>query len=187
MQRTIQPDGGFSVGVDVGRFGKDLTVFFMRQGLKVIKWESYPITSVDQVCDYLVNFVNNDTSIPLKIDDTGVGGGVTDFMKRYGFNAVPVNNGSKASRPDKYNNKITEMWFYLKSIINEVELPDLPDLRTQLLTREWDINKKEQRCIESKKEYKKRTKKKSPDLADALLLCFANIQARKHRFTRGIM
>ena len=185
--RKIKGDGGKSVGVDVGRFGKDLTVFFMRKGLKIIKWESYKITSVDEVCDHLVNFVKNDTSIPLKIDDTGVGGGVTDFMKRYGFNAIGVNNGSRSSRPDKHDNMISEMWFYLKSIIDEVNLPDIPDLRNQLLTREYYYDKKERRCIESKEKYKTRTKLKSPDFADALLLCFLNIQKRKHRFTRGIM
>jgi phage terminase large subunit len=188
INRKADTTGGYVVGVDVARFGKDLTVFFMRKGLKIIKWESYPKTSVDQVCDYLVNFVNNDTSIPLRIDDTGVGGGVTDFMKRFGFKAIPVNNGSSANDKNKYTNKISEMWFYLKSIINDISIPDISDLKTQLLTREWDIeNKTRRRFIESKKEYIKRTKMKSPDYADALLLCFADIKEKRHHFTRGIM
>jgi phage terminase large subunit len=187
INRDIKAEGGESVGVDVARFGKDLTTFYKRKGLKITKRESYPITAVDQVCDLLVNFINNDTSIPLKIDDTGVGGGVTDFMRRYGFNVYGINNGSRSTKPNKFNNLISEMWFYLKSIIDEVDIPDIPGLKTQLLTREWYINKKEQRCIESKEEYKKRTKQESPDDADGLLLCFFNPPKKRHHFTRGIM
>lgn len=186
MQRKVSNEGDFEIGVDVARYGKDLTVFFMRKGFKIIKYEYYPKTSIDQVCDYLIAFVNNNTKILIKVDDTGVGGGVTDYMIRYGFNIIGINNGSSAINNDKYNNRISELWFHLKSIINEVQLPEIQDLRTQLLTREWKIDNKGRRCIESKEEYKKRGFK-SPDFADALLLCFAKDDTNYNPFIDNLI
>jgi hypothetical protein len=43
---------------------------------------------------------------------------------------------------------------------------------TELSDRRYTFNKKGQKCVESKDEYKKRHGGKSPDLADGLLLCF---------------
>lgn len=185
-QRESDYEGAEEVGCDVARFGKDLTVFFKRKGLGIIDFKFYPKTAINEVCDYLVDFVSNNTKTLIKVDDTGVGGGVTDFMKSKGFNVAGVNNGSKAFENDKYNNRISELWFYLKSIIGVVSLPDIPELKQQLLTREWKIDNKGRRCIESKDDYKKRGFK-SPDWADALLLCFAKDEEDFNPFMDGLI
>lgn len=113
-------------------------------------------------------------------------GGVTDFMLENGYNIEPIIFGAKASEPDKYNNLITEMWFYFKSIINEVSLPDLQELKSELSTREYKIDMKGRKQIESKDDYRKRYSK-SPDLADALLLCYYESGIDdSHYFGRGV-
>jgi phage terminase large subunit len=172
VNRDISDEGAIEIGADIARFGKDLSVFFKRKGMKVVDYKSYPKLGIDENVDHIINFANQDKSILIKPDDSGLGSGCTDYLKRYGYNVDPINNGSAANDPDKYNNRISEMWFYLKSIINEISIPDIQELKQQLLTREWKIDKKGRRCIETKEEYKKRGFK-SPDWADALLLCYA--------------
>ena len=61
-------------------------------------------------------------SVTFKVDDTGVGGGVTDEMMRRGWIVVAINFGAKATDPDKYPNLISEAWFYLASILDQIQL-----------------------------------------------------------------
>jgi phage terminase large subunit len=98
---------------------------------------------------------------------------LTDILKSKGYNIFPVNNGQQAKDSDRYNNAISEQWFELKEKINEISLPDIQDLKTELMMREWKLDNKGRRIIESKEEYKKKGFR-SPDFADALLLCFYN-------------
>lgn len=125
------------------------------------------------MCDLLENFAGNNKDILIKIDDTGVGGGVTDEMLKRGYNILAVNFGSRSTDPDKYPNKISEMWFYLASIIEQIKIINDKDLLRELTTREWQMDNKGRRGVESKEQYKKRGYR-SPDLADALILAFYN-------------
>ena len=58
----------------------------------------------------------------IKVDDTGVGGGVTDEIMKRGYNVMAINFGAKADDPDKYPNLISEAWFYLASIIDHIQI-----------------------------------------------------------------
>jgi phage terminase large subunit len=181
MQRTVEDDGAKEVGVDVARMGGDRTVFFMRKGLKTVKFEKHQQLRTTQTCDVLERFVNEDKTIALKIDDTGVGGGVTDEMKKRGYNIIAINFGGVPSDNNKYPNWISEAWFHLAEIINEVQLPYDSDLLMELTTRQWQQDNKGKRKIESKVDYKKRGFR-SPDIADACIICFgkpANLNKAK--------
>lgn len=123
------------------------------------------------MCDRLEHFANFDTSILIKVDDTGIGGGITDEMLKRGYNVMAINFGGEASDKNKYPNWISEAWFYLADIIDQVQLPMNTDLLMELSTRNWYQDVKGKRRIESKQEYKKRGFR-SPDLADALIICF---------------
>jgi phage terminase large subunit len=172
--KNISDEGGYAIGVDVARYGKDKTVFFKRKGMKVVDWRVYEKQSLMDTAKELIQFVGrNNTKIPMKIDDTGLGGGVVDYLMKFGYNAIPINFGGRPLDPDKHNNVISEMWFQFKSIVNEVSIPDIQELKSELLTREYYIDNKERLCVESKDQYKKRYHK-SPDYADALLLCYYN-------------
>lgn len=187
INRNISDEGQIVVGVDVARFGKDRTVFFKRKGLKIIDWKVYPKTSIDEVVSYLIEFVGrNNTEVSIRVDDTGVGSGVTDYMMKYGYNVIPINFGQRAQDPDKYCNAIAEMWFHFRSIINTVSIPDIQELKNELLTREFGFDNQERRKIQSKEEYKKKYGK-SPDYADALLLCYYNITGQSGYFIDGVI
>lgn len=171
MERTISDDGQIQVGVDVARMGDDKTCFYKRKGFKIIDFAEYSKKRTTDISDYLKNFINNDKKILIKVDDTGIGGGLSDILIREGYNVIPVNFGSNANDKDKYPNAISEMWFEFKNILKDIQIPYDQDLLMQLSTREWKMDLKGRRCVESKDIYKKRGFK-SPDKADALLLCF---------------
>lgn len=171
MGRAVDDEGAVEIGVDVARLGSDRTVFVKRKGLKEIARVSYTKKRTTEVCDLLENFVGQDKDVLIKIDDTGVGGGVTDGMIERGYNVIPINFGAKASDPNKYPNLISEAWFYLQSIIDEISIANDKDLLVELSNREWKMDSKGRRGVESKDDYKKRGFR-SPDLADATILCF---------------
>ncbi|NHW45956.1 PBSX family phage terminase large subunit [Paenarthrobacter sp. MSM-2-10-13] len=173
MERTVNDEGAVEVGVDVARMGTDRTIFKMRKGLRDVRMKSYTKLRTTEVCDKLELFVDHDKTVLIKVDDTGVGGGVTDEMIRRGYKVMPINFGAKASDPDKYPNLISEAWFYLASIIETISIEMDDDLLMELSSRQWKMDSKGRRAVESKDDYKKRGFR-SPDKADALIMCFYN-------------
>ena len=172
MEREIEDDGQIIVGVDVARMGNDRTVFWKRKGLKTIDYKIYSKNTIPQLCDKLEMFVDFNKSIEIKIDDTGVGGGATDEMQKREYNVIPINFGSQANDNNLYPNWISEAWFSLSKNIKDISLPYNSDLLMELSTRGWKQDNKGKRRIESKDDYKKRGFR-SPDLADACIICYA--------------
>ena len=64
------------------------------------------------------------------------------------------------------------MWFNLSGLIPQIGLPKDMELLSELTSRYYKYTADERRKVESKDEYKKRTGRRSPDKADALILCF---------------
>lgn len=186
MNRKIDDDGAIIIGADIARMGGDRIVFWKRKGLKTIKTETHTKLRTTQTCDLLERFAEagltaNDgeklddivKQLEIRIDDTGVGGGVTDEMMKRGYREIKaVNFGSKAIDDDKYPNWISEAWFNMAEVIKEIELPMDSDLLMELTTRQWKMDNKGKRRVESKDDYKKRGFR-SPDLADACIICYA--------------
>lgn len=178
MNQEVPEEGAIEVGVDVARMGGDRTVFVMRKGMREVKRVSYTKKRTTEVCDLLENFVDMNKECLIKIDDTGVGGGVTDEMKKRGYNVMAINFGAKAVDSDKYPNLISEAWFYMQSIMEDISLANSKDLLTELSSRQWKMDKQGRRGVESKDDYKKRGYR-SPDEADATILCFYTPEIKK--------
>lgn len=171
MHNDVDDEGAVEIGVDVARLGGDRTVFVKRKGLREIGRVAYTKKRTTEVCNLLEAFAENDKTVLIKVDDTGVGGGVTDIMLERGYNIMPINFGAAAHDKDRYPNLISEAWFYLQGIIEQVQLKDDKDLLSELSNREWKMDSKGRRGVESKDEYKRRGYR-SPDQADATILCF---------------
>lgn len=171
VNRDISEEGAVEYGADIARYGDDRIVFYKRKGHKILSFKVYRKKGIDETVDLLKEYVEYDKKVPIKIDDSGLGGGVTDYMKKAGYNAIPVNNGQKAKNVDKYPNAISEMWFNIRKIIGELSIPDDRELIQELTRRRYKYDTKGRRMVESKDEYKKRYSS-SPDKADAFLLCF---------------
>jgi len=171
MGRTVSPDGGMVVGADIARFGTDRTVFIKREGMQVKDIKILNGKDTQEVARQLKDFAQGGRIV---VDDTGVGGGVTDKLRDLGAQVNPVNFGSAAMDKKKYPDVISEMWFNLADHIHEIGLVPNNELLEEVSSRHFKYTADERRKVESKDEYKKRTGKKSPDLADALILCFYN-------------
>lgn len=171
MQREIEADGQIEIGVDVARMGGDRTVFWKRKGLRTLGFEVYTKLRTTEICDLLEKFADFNKACLLKIDDTGVGGGVTDEMMKREYNVMAINFGGEPADKDKYPNWISEAWFYMAEVIPTAQLPLNNDLVLELSTRQWKQDTKGKRRVESKIEYKKRGFR-SPDLADACIICY---------------
>lgn len=171
MERTASRDGGRVVGADIARFGADRTQIYEREGMQVISEKT--LTKKDtQTSARVIHDVAKGARIV--VDDTGVGGGVTDKLKDMRDIVTPINFGAKAKNKKKYPDIISEMWFEFAEMIDQVGLPDDPELLQELSSRHFKYTNDERRKVESKEDYKKRTGRRSPDKADALLLCFYN-------------
>lgn len=178
VDRDIEVTGAIEYGADIARYGDDRIVFYKRKGHKILSFKVYRKKGINETVDLLKEYVEYDKSVPIKIDDSGLGGGVTDYMKKDGYNAIPVNNGQKAKNTDKYPNAISEMWFNIRKIINEISIPNDRELIQELTRRRYKYDTKGRRMVESKDEYKKRYSS-SPDKADAFLLCFYDARIKK--------
>lgn len=171
-------EGAVEIGADIARGGDDDCVFFKRKGMRVVNKRVITTGSMPQkaklvyVASELMKFADQDKTVRIKVDDTGLGGGVTDILQDSGYNVVPVNFGGTASDPDKYASVASEMWFTVAQNIDGISCPEDQRLQNELVgRRQKNLDKKGRRMIEPKDEYKKRMGR-SPDVADGFLLCF---------------
>jgi len=175
---AFKDDGQEEIGVDVARGGSDDTVMYRRKGLKVVEKKILVSKQLPEkaklvyIAEEVERFAAFNKTIRIKVDDRGVGGGVTDILQAKGYAVVPINFGAEAKEPDKYPNTISEMWFEVGKIIQEISCPASDRLQAELVNRrQKQFDKKGRRVVESKDEYKARTFR-SPDEADAFLLAF---------------
>lgn len=180
MERRLDPFGDLVwIGADIARFGKDRVVFFARKGNTILKYRiiegKIPINeTVTQLQDFTDEYIK--VHLRINIDDTGLGGGVSDYMTEAKYHVNRVNFGFKGKQylkePDKYYNVISEMWFNFRDRLPQIDIPEDDELRDELTDRLFTYHQDTHIRIENKEDYKTRTKRKSPDLADALLLAF---------------
>ena len=169
-------------GVDVARFGSDETTIYKRIGKKITQeWISDSNTTMEivgQVVNRVKNNIDKFSEIIINIDDTGVGGGVTDRLKELSnegqlpmkVKIFGINNQSKAHNKKLYKNTITELWFFMRDFIKECSIPKDSELVQQLSARRYGFNSDGRMMVESKDAMKDRGLH-SPDRADAVLLC----------------
>ena len=161
--------GAVELGIDVARFGDDRSQIYKRQGLKVIAEKTFKGADTQLVARSAWDIAGRDPSVLIKVDDDGVGGGVTDKLRDLGAKVLPVHNGGKPADAKLYTTSADEQWFSLP--IGQIDIPDDPDLMQELSGRQYRYTPDDRKKIESKADFKKRYGR-SPDKADALLLCF---------------
>lgn len=178
-----------NIGVDVARFGDDETVIATKLDnlalpLQVRHGQDLMATVGDtlRLSRRLHEKYPMVKHVIVKIDDTGLGGGVTDRLKeikRYEsldwLIIIPANFASKVPKGVKdsnyYDDIVTYMWSVVRDLMQEscIKLPDDSDLVGQMTTRKYFIQSNGKIRLESKKAMKERGVK-SPDRADAVVL-----------------
>lgn len=169
MDRDLKAEGAIEIGVDVARYGDDKTQMYKRKGLKVIDSKELSKCDTVEVAMTVWDFAGRDPSVFIKIDE-GYNPGVVDLVRSYGGKVVAVSFGASADDGDKYPDTASEMWFSFP--VDEADIPADNELMRELSGRQFAYDSKARRRIEAKDDFKKRNAGRSPDKADALLLCY---------------
>lgn len=181
------------LGVDVARYGTDHTIIVRQQLGRCRVVADIPRGPTTGVVDEVLKIAAELVPAPplaANVDDTGIGGGVTDeLVQRHGYPTLPiVSSGRQVSeRPEdflpngtpRFFNRRSEIWwraremFMGRSGTGEDAFIDLDpedlDLAAQLMNVRYKINSRGQIQVESKDEMKARGLE-SPDRADALVM-----------------
>ena len=165
------------IGLDIARAGSDKTVFCLRKGRWVMKFEVIKGYDTVEVADKLTNYIKELHPAKAFLDLGNSGAGVYDIMKARGFAGIVkgVNFGGKAIQPDRYKNKRAEMYATANEWIKQelpVQLPNDDLLFEELTTIERVKVAGDTLQLEDKELFKKRIGR-SPDRADAFVLTFA--------------
>ncbi len=176
VARNIEePEGIIQLGVDVARSKTgDDTVIYKRYGMKIIDRKSWKGQDTMGTADEAWNMAKHDPSVMIVVDNTGVGTGVSDRLEQLGAKVFRFNAGGAAHNSDRYGNAKAEMWHEFD--IKNADIPDNPQLVYQLTSCQYAHDKKGRRIVESKDKHKQRIGR-SPDDADALLLCYYETEA----------
>jgi len=162
------------MGIDVARSGVDYSAIIKRQGLAAYELEKFSIPDVMQTASLVANRIREWEPDAVFIDVVGIGAGLVDRLRQLGFGMIIEVNGSmRASEPDKYYNKRTEMWCKMKDwMILGSTIPEDLDLKEDLPSCEFGFDNKDRFQLERKVDVKERLGR-SPDCGDALALTFA--------------
>lgn len=167
-----------AIGIDVARFGGDTTVLIaMDNGKMFEEIVSYNGKDTMVTCGHAIATFNSlgflkefDTFV---VDDTGVGGAVTDRLVELGYNVIPVNNASSASDVERFRDIKAEIYWTLREafIAGEIQIYDVERLIKDISNIKYDYMSNGKIFIKSKKDMKKEGLD-SPDYADALALAY---------------
>lgn len=164
---------------DPAAFGDDRTAIIKRQGRVFYDPESYTKLGPMAVAEKLAHILDKERDIQACfVDKIGIGLGVYDRLVQLGFGqrVYGVNVAEKAFQPDAYRNRRAELWAKLKSWLTDgpVSIPDREDIAADLSSIQFSYDAHNRLQMESKPDMRKRGVK-SPDFADAMCMCFAEL------------
>lgn len=178
------------IGVDVARYGDDLTVLTDMDDENVVGNQKHLKEDIAETTGRVIAFfrsrdVGKETHIA--IDCTGVGAGVYDNLRalkregklphnlflheiHFGANVVHSNAKEEERLRQIYKNQKTYMYDTLnEDLKTEISLIQDEAYQTELVAQKAKFNDKGQMIMESKDDFKGRTKS-SPDKSDSLAL-----------------
>ena len=187
INRNLPASGATIGGLDVAEFGKDQTVFIVRQGNKVLDIKSWAHADTEFSAGLVAELIREHKLVALNIDDIGKGGEVYVLLKNDYPCVKAVTVSEKALQEDRYINKRAEYYGKLAKRFEtgEISIPDNAKLASQLASLKKKYVKGKLQ-IESKESIRRRGMS-SPDFADALMLCFidANTNEEPSFYIRG--
>jgi hypothetical protein len=185
LKRSTECDatrGTRSMGVDIARGGEDATVFAFFDGDVQLDFFTMRTSDIIQIAEKIIEYKNSGYDI-ITLDDTGVGGGVTDHLKSKGIEPNAVNFGSAAQGffTKEIANARAEMYFVLDDEIRKEKIQLLDDemLLQELSSLRLSLTESSRAYrFEPKEDLSKRLGR-SPDRADATALARYGIRLAK--------
>ena len=170
-----------ALGVDVARFGDDATAFSWIEDGRLVRQEERRGLSLMETAGRVVEALRARPGMAVAVDDTGLGGGVTDRLCEQAIAPLAVNFGATAEDAAHYVNRAAELYSRLAIAIEQGDLRIAPGLPTfdalagQLAGVRYSLGSDGRRRV------RKRARDGevgagrgvSPDLADSLALAWA--------------
>jgi hypothetical protein len=183
--------GLVALGVDVARFGSDKTIVCQRDGEFIDTFHGWGGKDTEYTADRVARIAIDIGAQTIVVDDIGVGGGVTDKLRKMargrnnvlsGKKIVAMNVGVPSKVKDikgnpRFSNKKAELNYNAMVAVNTGKISFEPKIRqkTSIVEEATDIrydylgDGKSLR-IEKKEQYRERHNGRSPDYWDALVL-----------------
>jgi PBSX family phage terminase large subunit len=191
-------DEEVGLGIDVSGDGDDLSIIKARIGPVEIKLDeddemvnTESTTELARVAAMIARRLQRQEQVRtgitpivrINVDKTGIGKGTKDTLDDMvemgtlqNVIVIGIDFGSSAPDKDQYFNLVTQMYFNIRDLTNQKKIVLIRNEKTltEVCTRRYYIDQGSSTKfrIESKQEYRKRNGGKSPDYADALVLCF---------------
>jgi hypothetical protein len=173
-KRTVELEPHI-LGVDVARFGGDLTTICERKGAINNIIATYGVQDTMTTTGYVVKALHDSNATSVAVDGVGVGGGVVDRLSELGEPVRDMQAGKAARDKTTYLRQRSEWFWTLREKFENGDIaidPTDEELASQLLSIKWKPDSTGKIKIESKEDMKDRGLS-SPDRADALALANA--------------
>jgi hypothetical protein len=187
-REKIEPYGALVVGIDPASLGPDGTGVAYRQGHRVLKTERYRGLTTMEIAGLVARIIREDKPSVVNIDVGGLGLGVYDRLLEQGHDRSQVhavNFGSKPNEPPRLDemgrpqgggpaNRRSELWMNMKTALEgRLQIPDDDALQADLVGPTYKYQSDGRLLLESKQDMRRRGVP-SPDLGDAMALCFSD-------------
>jgi len=197
MKRRLEPGLPICIGIDVARFGDDETVIVTAEGLKVRIHEHYQgydtmkTAGKAWACAKSLKEKRGEEMkrLEIKVDADGNGAGVVDRLNELksekkkeleldSLKVTEIHGAAKPRDPRKFKNLRAEIHWGLKELLEDLDLPDDNELRSQLMAIKYDTNSADQIFIIPKQKIKEKLGR-SPDVAEGVIYALATIRPLK--------
>lgn len=108
--------------IDVGRFGTSKSVRTLMEGGWMVYSKATSREDTAQTAGRVLQDIDTWGPARTGVDDTGVGGGVTDQLRKYGKEVIGFNFGGKASDSDRFANAGSEAYWLLREGLERAEI-----------------------------------------------------------------
>jgi hypothetical protein len=182
------------LGCDIARFGSDLTCVAHRHGDILEDFDEWQGLDTQQSAKRIYELYGDLEYDEVRVDDIGLGGGVTDRLNELKVNVIPVNVGlAPIDDEETHVNLRSELYTDLQDrfkeppfIVVNPQIREDTSLMAEGTTLKIEYNDRNKRRIEPKEKYRKRTGR-SPNYLDATMIAFCDRIAMKSAGGSGLV
>lgn len=179
---TSEPDEGMpiTIGVDVARYGSDSSVIVSNQGGYIRIHGRYQGLNGPELARKVGELAVEMGAVEIRIDAIGVGASVLDSIYNFvppSISVVGIHGNAKSGDSTKWYNYRAAMYDQFAKAVADgrVYLPDDDELHNEIASIKYEY-RGSALLIESKENMRKRGIK-SPDVLDAVIYAYQNIDA----------
>ena len=185
--KYLDMSGPLVIGCDPAGDGvndADRTAIAFRRGRVCFRVEYHQGLDTMQIAGKLAAYWKDMEPDGMFVDKGGLGAGVYDRLIELGFPVVGVNNASRATDHERYENKRAEMWWTMNEWFQDqpCRIPNDAALISDLTAPQPTQSSNGRKMLEKKDDMKRR-QVRSPDGADALSLTFAEPVGHRSQYS----